>query len=109
MTEDQVAVVTSPNMSQPITSLICHSYPWKRLLSLFSEIEFDVSKMDCNSHVPSELLRNASEQLQVNPSQVQAVDQSAESNQPPGLELVQYIDLLNFMALAAQIQIEHET
>lgn len=44
----------------------------------------------------------------MDPTQVQAIDQPTKFNQITGLDLVQYIDPLNFLAEAVQNEIEQE-
>lgn len=96
-------------LSHPMTSHIFSFIYVEEVVKSLSEIYFDVTKMDCNSPVSSNLLKDASEKPGVDPTQVQEIDQPTEFNQLNGLELVQYIDHLNFLAEASKSQIEQET
>lgn len=108
--EEQIVHVLSPS------SKSTHEFTYMPLISVeevvksLSKIEFDESKMDYSSSVPSDLMKSALEQPKVNPTQFKVVNQFiVEFIQMTGFEIVQYTDPLNFLADAAQIQIKKDT
>lgn len=96
MTQDQVFTVSSPTNEPPHDFTDIPFISVEEVVKSLTEIEFDESKMDCYSPVHSDLMKDDSNQLQDNLSQVQTVDQSVEINQLSGLIWFSILILRNF-------------
>lgn len=108
--EEQTFFFLSPS-SKPTHDFTDMSFIYvEEVVKYLSKIYFDESKMDLSSSIPYDLLKSASQQPEVDPTQYQDDNQpTVEVNLITGLEIVQYTDPLNFLADAVQSQIEKDT